>query len=147
MRCVDVAVWGRCVRVTWPLSWRCCRHGVLVTVLRPWYTFDIIAYASFILQTVTDESEVAASLEWQSPDEKDVEDADASAGAGAGESKTEAAVDTTSHHVLVIPDCHGICEFDFIKPTYACRLRAGTTRRRVSLVACVLCDALQVLYR
>ena len=48
----------------------CCRHGILITVLRPWYTFDVVTFAPISLQNVTADEQML-----------EIYDADAAAGA------------------------------------------------------------------
>jgi hypothetical protein len=35
-----------------------CRHGILITVLRPWYAFDCVSFAPVALQSITHETDV-----------------------------------------------------------------------------------------
>lgn len=34
------------------------RHGVLVTILRPWYTFDVVTFAPVVIQNLTSDEEL-----------------------------------------------------------------------------------------
>ena len=93
------------------------RHGLTVTVLRPWYTFDVYCYSPVVFQSLLSQSDIDEQLLGGDDEE-------------AGDNGEQG-----NSHIVTIPDCGGVCTLDFTKAAYV--LSVGAQLRGARWRVCV----------